>query len=205
MNKCLITTAALALAGACAPSFAQEDAGALLVHVGLGQSKYHVDNAASAPGASDDAGTARSLRLGYLWQGQVHFGVEGGYIDLGKLTMSSVANAVLQDATVHAKGWMLGAIGEYHFADRWFVSARGGWLRTSTDVTYRYAGPVASFSADGSANGNGWYAGVGVGYDVARHASLGLGYDNYHVVGKTERVSADANVAAFMLTYEYRF
>lgn len=204
MKKYLVATAALALAGACTASLAQ-DGGGLFINAGVGQSKYHVGQAMPGVDAVDDADTAEALRLGYLWHGTADFGLEGGYADLGKRRMSSVGNAVLQDVTVHAKGWMLGAIGEFHFADRWFLCARGGWLRTSTDVTYRYADPVTSSSADGSADGDGWYGGVAVGYDVARHASLGLGYDNYHVKGRSGQVSADANVGSYMLTYEYRF
>lgn len=204
MNKYPLAAAALALAGACMSSTAR-DAGAFFINAGVGQSQYHVGKTVPGADATDDADMATALRLGYLWQGPVDFGVEGGYVDLGKLRASSVGNAILQDATVHAKGWMLGAAGEYHFADRWFASARAGWLRASTGVTYRHADPVRSFGADGSVDGDGWYAGLAVGYDLARHASLGLGYDNYHVEGKSEQVSADANVGSFMLTYEYRF
>jgi hypothetical protein len=204
MNKYVIAIAALALGGACTSSFAQ-DAGAFFVNAGVGQAQYHVGNAENSNSAQDDTDTAAALRFGYLWHGPIDFGLEGGYVDLGKLKVSSVGNAVLEEADVHAKGWVLGVAGKYHFADRWFVSARGGWLRTSTDVDYRYSSPVDSMTASGSIDGDGWYGGVGLGYDLSSNFSLGVNYDNYHVKAKTDEVSADANVGSWMVTAEYSF
>lgn len=204
MKKILAMVLGAALVAVSMSAAADAD-GSYLFNLGLGEARYHVDKQDAVVDAMDDTDAARALRVGYLWHGPADFGVEGGYVDLGRLTMSSVGNAVFQDATIHARGWILGAVGEYRFAERWFLSARGGWLSTSTDVSYRYADPATSFTADGSLNSDSWYGGVGIGFDVASHASLGLSYDNYHVKGRTEQVSADANVGTFMLTYEYRF
>lgn len=204
MNKYLISLAALALVGACGSAFAQ-DTGAFFLNAGVGQAKYHVDEAAGGNYAQDDSDTSAALRLGYLWHGAVDFGIETGYVDLGELKTSLISGAVLEQARVNAKGWMLGATGRYHFADQWFVSARGGWLRGSGDLDYRVSTPVGSADGNGHADGDGWYGGVGVGYDVSPAFSFGLNYDRYHVEAKTDDVSADANVDTWMVTAEYRF
>jgi len=204
MNKYLISLSALALAGACSSALAQ-DKDAFFVNAGVGQATYHVDEATGGNYAQDDSDTSAALRLGYLWHGQVDFGIEGGYVDLGELKASLISGAVLEEAKVNAKGWLLGATGKYHFADQWFVSARGGWLHASSDVDYRISTPVGSMAASDSVDGDGWYAGVGVGYDFSPHFSLGVNYDNYHVKANTDDVSADANVGTWMVTAEYRF
>jgi opacity protein-like surface antigen len=204
MHGYLRCVAALALAAACNGAFAQDE-GTFFVSADTGQATYHVDNGGDGNFAQGDTASAAALRLGYRWHGQVDFGLEGGYVDLGEMNASLISGAVVQEATVHPKGWLLGATGKYYFADQWFVSARGGWLHTSSDVEYRVFTPVGSASDSSSAGGNGWYAGVGVGYDVAPGFSLGLAYDNYDVQAKTGEVSADANVGTWMLTAEYRF
>lgn len=204
MRKHLAFLAALALAGACNAALAQ-DAGGLFVNAGVGPSRYHVDQATGGNHAQDDNDTAAALRLGYLWHGPLDFGVEGGYVDLGELKASLISGAVLEEATVKARGWLLGATGRYHFADPWFVSARGGWLHSSSDVDYRLSTPVGSMGGSSSVDGDGWYAGIGVGYDMSSDFSLGVNYDNYHVKASTSDVSADANVGTWMVTAEYRF
>ncbi|MGN2254567.1 outer membrane beta-barrel protein [Frateuria sp. GZRe12] len=204
MNKYVISLSALILAGACSSAVAQDN-GAFFVNAGAGQSTYHLDAADGGNYAGDKTGTATALRLGYLWHGPVGIGVEGGYIDLGELHASLISGAVLEEASVRAKGWLLGATGKYHFADQWFVSARGGWLHASSDVDYRISTPVDSMSASSSANGDGWYGGVGVGYDFSDNVGLCVNYDNYHVKARTDDLSADANVGTWMVTAEYRF
>ena len=204
MNNYLISLAALALAGACGSAVAQ-DKDAFFVSAGAGQAKYHADEAAGGNYAQDDSDASLALRMGYLWHAPVDFGLEAGYVDLGELKASMISGAVLEEARVNAKGWTLGATGRYHFADRWFVSARGGWLRSSSDIDYRVSTPVGSAGGSGHAHGDGWYGGVGVGYDVSPAFGLGLNYDRYHVEAKANDISADANVDTWMGTAEYRF
>ena len=204
MNKYLRSLAALALAGACGSALAQ-DKGAFFVNAGVGQAKYHLDEATGGNYAQDDSDTSAALRLGYLWHGPVDFGIETGYVDLGELKASLISGAVLEEARVSSEGWMLGATGRYHFAEQWFVSARGGWLRGSSDVDYRVSSPVGSAGGSGDADGDGWYGGVGVGYDVSSAFSLGLNYDRYHVEAEADGASADADVDTWMVTAEYRY
>lgn len=204
MNKYMMPIAALALAGASGSAFAQ-DHGAFFVNAGAGQATYHVDENSGGNYAQDDTDAAAALRLGYLWHGPVDFGVEGGYVDLGELKASLISGAVLEEAKVNAKGWLLGGVGKYHFADQWFVSARAGWLHASSDVEYHVSTPVGSASGSSNVDGDGWYGGVGMGYDFSSNFSLGFNYDNYHVKAKTDEVSADANVGTWMVTAEYRF
>ena len=234
MNKYLISLAALALAGACGPVLAQ-DKGAFFINAGVGQAKYHVDEATGGNYAQDDSDTSAALRLGYKLDdkdtaGALRFGyawkvgngfdlgVEGGYANLGKLVAKYHAQnedasiIINQKADVEASGWLLGANGKYDFGNKWFVSARAGWFRSTADASYRYEeiyadAPDYSEYASGDANGNGWYGGVGVGYNFAPNFSLGLNYDNYHgkVDSGTELGNIKANIGVYTVTAEFRF
>ncbi|BDU19604.1 hypothetical protein [Dyella sp. GSA-30] len=45
-----------------------------------------------------------------------------------------------------------------------------------------------------------------MGYNLTSNASLGLNYDNYHVkVGRKGDGRGAANIAAYSVSYEYRF
>src|SRR5690242_14534743 len=205
MDKILTVAFGAALIAASTSASAAEANGAFFINAGVGQATYHVGEAGGGDYAQDDSDTATALRLGYLWHGPVDFGMEGGYVDLGELKASLISGAVLQEARVNARGWLLGATGKYHVADRWFVSARGGWLHTTRDVDYRVSTPVDATGGSSSVHGDGWYAGLGAGYDFSSRFSLGVSYDNYHVEAKTGDVSADANVGSWMVMAEYRF
>lgn len=208
MNKILTAALGAALAVASAASAAADAHGAFLLNAGVGQSQYRVGRTDGLGYNLDEKDTAGALRFGYAWRVAPAFnlGVEGGYADLGKMVARyryTDGSAIQTDA--NAKGWMLGANGKYNFADQWYVSARAGWFRSTVDATYRYSEPGYTEYASGNAHGNGWYGGVGVGYDFAPNFSLGLNYDNYHAKAKRGDVSLGGNVGTYMVTAEYRF
>ena len=149
-----MTAMAAALAASSTGSMAT-DQGAFFVNRNLGQSTHHDS------GFNRNTDTSASLRAGYSWQSWlVDFGVEAGYVDLGQasadVALSTFGNRAF---TAHGKGPLLGANSRYKFRNRMFVSARGGWFRSTLD---------ASVSGIGSQSyrGNGAYVGVGVGYDI---------------------------------------
>lgn len=214
----IITGAALvgALALASTSAFAANSTGNFFINAGIGQSQYHVGHTDGLGYKLDEKDTAGALRFGYAWHVAPTFdlGVEGGYVDLGKLVASyHYENAagdyvVDEHADLNATGWLAGVNGKFNFADQWYVSARAGWLRSKADATYRYSETgYGSAYASGNASGDGWYGGVGVGYDLTRDFSLGLSYDNYHAKAKVENAlgALHSNIGAYMFTAEYRF
>ncbi|HET6434057.1 outer membrane beta-barrel protein [Dyella sp.] len=213
----LITRAAVvgALALASTSAFAGST-GNFFINAGIGQAQYHVGRTDGLGYKLDEKDTAGALRFGYAWHvgPAVDLGVEGGYVDLGKLVASyHYQNAaadyfVDEHADLNATGWLAGVNGRFEIAPHWYVSARGGWLHSSADATYSYreTGYTGAY-ASGSANGDGWYGGVGVGYDFTRDFSLGLNYDNYHAKADIDNAlgSVDSNIGAFTVTAEFRF
>lgn len=214
----IITTAALAgaLALASASASASSSVGNFFINAGVGQAQYHVGRTDGLGYKLDEKDTAGALRFGYAWHVSRDFdlGVEGGYVDLGKLVASyHYENAdrsyvVNEHADIGATGWLGGVNGKLNFADHWYVSARAGWLRSTADATYHFSATgYASEYGSGDADGDGWYGGVGVGYDFTRDFSLGLNFDNYHAKADVDNVlgPVDSNVGTYTFTAEYRF
>lgn len=210
MKKILTVALGAALAIASASAAAADANGAFFINAGVGQAQYHVGRTNDLGFRLDDKDTAGALRFGYAWRVAPAFdlGVEGGYADLGKLVAKYSDGATSSKSDLGATGWLLGANGKYRFEKNAYVSARAGWFR-SREKLEASAFDVANGQSLGHAStdgeGDGWYGGVGVGYDFAPNFSMGLNYDNYHVKAKLEGVSNTGNVGVFSLSAEYRF
>ena len=210
MNKILTVALGAALAAASASAAAADANGAFFINAGVGQSQYHVGHTDGLGYKLDDKDTAGALRVGYAWHVANGFdlGVEGGYADMGKLVAKANDGVSFAKSELAAKGWLLGGNGKYRFDRNWYVSARAGWFRSEQKLK-AFAGDAqtgttqAYGSTDGE--GDGWYGGVGVGYDFAPNFGMGLNYDNYHAKAKIEGISTSGNVGVFSLSAEYRF
>lgn len=197
MNK-LLLSAALA-AAALSPFAAQADEAAssnqlnnFFVTGNLGQSNYRVG------GLTDKSDVFQSVRFGWRWNNIV--GAETGFTSLGQGKLSNGPLTI----GFQPKAVILGVNAKYDFYGSWFVTGHGGYLRSRTTASATYGD---SRTTTKSWN-NGWYAGVGVGYNVTDNVALALNYDNYHV--KFGRAGAsqsqlNANVAAYSASLEYRF
>jgi len=197
MNK-LLLSAALA-AAALSPFAAQADEAAssnqlnnFFVTGNLGQSNYRVG------GLSDKSDVFQSVRFGWRWNNIV--GAEAGYTSLGQ------AKQYIGTTTVgfQPKAVILGVNAKYDFYGPWFVSGHAGYLRSRTTVE----ATSGALSVSQKSWNNGWYAGVGVGYNVTDNVALALNYDNYHVkYGRNgaSQSQANANVSAYSASIEYRF
>ncbi|OOG59895.1 outer membrane beta-barrel protein [Rhodanobacter sp. C03] len=193
MNKRFhLTAIAVALAAVSTTSFAT-DPGAFFINGNLGQSHYN-DN-----GFSDRTDVSVAVRGGYSWQSDVvDFGVETGYVDLGKAHGTVTDGAISANYSAQGKGPLLGINLKYKFVNKWFVSGRLGYFRSTL---------VENISGFGSQSysGNGGYAGVGVGYDITPHFSLGASYDNYRGRVKYAGSSYADNIGVVSGFAEYRF
>lgn len=210
MNKTLTVALGAALAVASVSAAAADNHGAFFINAGVGQAQYHAGRTDGLGYKLDDKDTAGALRFGYAWKvaGGIDLGVEGGYADLGKIVAKASDGVTSAKSDLGTKGWLLGANGKFHFEKNWYVSARGGWFRSEQKarlvaVDVQTGATVAYASADGE--GDGWYGGVGVGYDFAPNFSMGLNYDNYHGKSKRQGVDTKGNIGVYTLGAEFRF
>jgi len=195
MNKRFQITAIGAVLAAVSTSSFANDPGAFFINANLGQSSYNSNTSA----LNDNTAFSTALRGGYSWYGEAwDFGVEAGYVDLGKVSGAVSADGISSNVSAHAKGPLLGIDLKYKFENQWFVSGRLGYLHTTLTES-------ASGIGSQSAHGGGGYGGVGVGYDFTKHFSLGAGYDNYRIKVRADSVNASGNVGTFTGFAEYRY
>ncbi|MGC1548879.1 MAG: outer membrane beta-barrel protein [Rhodanobacter sp.] len=233
MNKLLLLAAAMAVATPMASMASQSDSpfgsnidtnqlDNFFVAGNLGTSQYRDATASNSPRYRDDlthsSGVFQNLRFGWRWNGIV--GPEIGYAYFGK----GKKDYSVPDRTysVQPKALTVGVNGKYNFYGDWFVTGHAGWLRSRTTVacttSFIPCGPDHVYGLPGgpsvsnTSNRNGWYGGLGVGYDVTPHVSVGLNYDNYDVrynavdnPNSGLDTKAKRNIAAFSGSVEYRF
>ena len=197
MRNTAIALAAIAVFAA-APVFAQDanppstDSGFFINgNVGPSNLKHGINR-------GNDTGYA--VNGGYRWALSPNFaiGPEVGYNDLGNVRIKNVfnSNPVLAPGKASLHGWTVGANAHYDFTPNWYLSARGGLYAWNGHGLSNDIDPV-----DTHRNSDGWYGGVGIGYDFSRNFGIGVGYDYYHASKgnlnlTTDMVSAQA---------EYRF
>jgi hypothetical protein len=178
-----------ALAAASGSAMAVDDEGAFFVNGNFGPSTYY-DH-----GFKDNTDTSEAIRAGYSWQSyKVDFGVEGGYVDLGRAT----GEAYGVKYSARGKGPLAGLNLKYKFESKVFISARGGYFRSTLDEH------VKGYGSD-SFHGNGAYVGAGVGYDITPHFSLGLSFDDYHGRVSFDGDKASDDIGVYSGFAEYRF
>jgi outer membrane autotransporter protein len=195
MNKGIQMTAiAIAMAAASSSVFAA-DAGAFFINGNVGQSSFH-DH-----GFSDRTDTTEAVRVGYAWNlspSTATLGVEAGYVDLGRASGTAVTTSGDFDFSTRLGGPLLGVNYKYTLNNKIYFEGRGGWFRSKFDANAPAFGSK-SFS------GNGTYVGLGVGYDITPHFSLGVNFDEYHGRATVFGVRAKEGVSSLSGFAEYRF
>lgn len=164
--------------------------------------------------------TGYGLEGGYRWKAgpDLGLGVEVGYVDLGNYRVSNLfnSNAINQSSSVNAlRGWMAGVNGRINLVRGWYLSAHGGYFRPNNyNHVYPYnVGSTLGTLTTARAGHDGWYGGVGTGWDVNDHFGIGVQYDYFHanagriVDPATGAVAADLkrSTGIASIKAEYRF
>lgn len=161
----------------------------------LGKTEYRTD-------VSHPNSVFQNVRFGWRWNGLI--GAEVGYAYLGRRK----AQGPIAESSVNARAVTLGLNTKYNFYDGFFITAHGGYLRSQRKDTTTWSNDAfipANYPNKYTSWNNGWYGGVGLGYDVTRNVSLALNYDNYHLQYTRDAFHDRVNVAAYSASIEYRF
>lgn len=208
------TAFAAAMVVASGASFAADD-GQFFVNGQVGSKNASLSKSVKGVKKSDTIGT---LRLGYMWNnGPLSYGAETGYVVLGSengiipaaadgISPRIVGGGKKDDEAVRikVKGWIFGGNAKFHFDDHWFVSGRGGLFRSN--VTVRTGGVSTGLSTSTKSTKNGYYAGVGGGYDFNEHFGLGVNFDYYRARANLgDGTTTGGGYKVYGLTGEYRF
>lgn len=198
------TAIALALAAVfvAAPGFIQEahaqdaaggtDSG-FFVNGTVGHSYF-----GSGQNSGNDTGYA--LGGGYRWALAPGFalGPELGYNDLGNVRLGNLLSTspVVAPGKASLHGWSVGANAKYNFTPNWYASAHTGLYEWTGHGLSNDINPV-----DLRRTSDGYYAGVGVGYDFSRKFGVGLGYDYY----RAKKDSLNLSTGVLGVNAEVRF
>lgn len=154
----------------------------------IGQSKVKVDCPAGA--SCDDTDTAFRVFGGYNFN--KHFGVELGYADLGKVTVSAVG----LNGDVKATAFDLMAVGTLPLSNNFSVYGKLGMYRADSK-----ASGIVGSSSDNNTDIS--YA-VGGGYDFNKNLGLRLEWQRYSKVG-SDSTGGDGDVDVYGISVVYRF
>ncbi|RUL63941.1 hypothetical protein EKH79_07680 [Dyella dinghuensis] len=157
-----------------------------------------------------------ALRVGYRWtSGAFSYGLETGYANLGHSHQYYGHLIGFTNLSERIDGPVLGANLKYSLPMGFYVSARGGFFRStdhqiSKETSWSFFPyPQTTYTTSANVSGMGSYFGVGIGYDISKSFGVGLNYDRYraHVVTNYQEILFDVTprVDAYTLTAEYRF
>lgn len=156
----------------------------------------HYKATVDGEGTGTDNNTAFMLNAGYRDQGILGF--EAGYTNLGSVSAKDSYGDRLK---VKADGWTLGLNGHFNFNDHWYMSARAGGFMWKLKAKATIYDQASSATYRDSEQSLGWYAGVGTGYDIDKHWSVGANFDYYEMNGH----GYDIGTRIFSVSGEYRF
>jgi OOP family OmpA-OmpF porin/outer membrane immunogenic protein len=189
------------------PAFAAQNG--FFVNGSVGQSRV---DAFDVPGdlfneVKGDA-TASGLNVGYRWG---WFGVEVGYADPGSVsktfTIGGSAPSFSWTDKGHIHGTTTGINAHYDFLPNWYVSGRAGAFHwNGSELTYigfNNIGTGAPIMTRQTGSHTDWYGGAGIGYDFSQQVGIGVAYDRYKALSRTDQIDLTSRV--WSLTAEYRF
>lgn len=190
----LVCSLGIVSAAAAMPAAAADNGWSVAVDVGQSMYSKSDFNIAASPGWTTNYSThPTAYRLLVAYKFNRYWGIEGGYVDLGKAKADTTCvtgctipdRGTYLDTRADAKGWQLAGTVDYPFADRWKVFARLGVIDAKVNYTVQsnaFALGTAMHASDTSVKPT---FGVGVGWSVTDNLGLRLSWDRYQSLGST--------------------
>ncbi|HVI56854.1 MAG TPA: outer membrane beta-barrel protein [Luteibacter sp.] len=218
MEKRLLTAAAAAVLSLA--SFGAQAANeGTFIGINGGRADYDINHT----GFQDKNDTAFGAVVGYRWavDRPFYFGVEAGYVDLGKISSKYSYGGITYGETdafkLKGKAVLVGANGKWELPHHWTITARLGLAHSRTTYDIRSdlyqrgpngidTTPYATLKSHNTSTDNGIYAGVGFGYDFTPNFGVAVNYDNYSL--KAQNITDDkrtVNVGVWGASAEFRF
>jgi len=212
MQKVLLSaaaTAAFSLTSFSAAAVTQQGA---FIGINGGSSHYSLNHYNT--NFNDYNDTAFGAVAGYRWVVDRPFalGVEAGYVDLGQLKAGQGYISYSYEDKYKGQALLLGVNGKWDLPHGFTITARGGFAHSRTKlgerVTYNnyYNNTYPTDHYHETSNDNGFYAGVGFGYDFSENIGVTLTYDYYGL--KAHDITGDHHTIDVGVTgaaLEYRF
>ncbi|MBB3225781.1 outer membrane protein assembly factor BamA [Luteibacter sp. Sphag1AF] len=201
MKKCIVAVAVACCLMAGAAS--AESGKGWFVGAQLGDANSGFGRGAATSVKTRDTGAAWGFNVGHRWAlgSRLALGPEFAYQRFGSANITWGNGPTAGKASVSTAAFTLGGNMRFSVTDRWYLSARGGWLSWSGNSDLSVQGQRARRNG----RGTGLYAGVGAGLDVTKTWSVGMSLDK-HWMSSTRKSRNDGfRMRTLQLTTEWRF
>lgn len=182
----------------------------------LGQSKFDasksdLDSALRDEGlvvyssTLDETDTGYKLQIGY--QFTPNFAVEGGYIDLGKLSYSANVLGIIPvtaGAKVEASGWNIDALGILPLGNGFSLFAKAGLIDAKVKFSVSASSAFSSASSSDSSTDIKPLFGVGASYSINNQLIVRTEYERYKNLGDKD-TTGEGDVDLFSAGIAYKF
>jgi len=165
---------------------------------GLGVGRNYTDlDSGSIAGAKDEKDTAWKFFGGY--QINRYIGIEGGYVDLGKASVTGASGGNPAAATLDSKVWQAAAVGSVPFGQQFALTGKLGVARADTDITGNIGGtPIATTDHNTAPT-----YGLGMRYDISKNVGVRGEWERFRLGGGNIAGKSDADL--FTVNALYRF
>jgi len=154
----------------------------------------------------DKSSTGYKLGAGYMFN--ENFGIEGGWVDLGKAKANGRGTSggipVNVDVDAKASGIFIAGIVASRVSEEFSVFAKVGFIDSTVQLSARASS--GGIAASGSASSSGWTTmfGAGLQYDVDRQWGIRAEYESFPKLGDKNK-TAEADVTMISIGVVLRF
>jgi len=194
----LLATAGMAMSSASMAQSRPADAG-WYVGLSVGQSQA-ADTCEGIPGC-DDKDTAFKIFGGY--QVNRNFAIEGGYTDLGKVTINVSGPGGNLNANIKANAWEVVGVGMLPLADRFSLFGKIGLYRGEVEGTGSGVVLGTPISLSGKDTNTDLTFGVGVKFDITNNFALRGEWQRYSSMGGSDVGESDVDVLSVGVAFKF--
>jgi OmpA-OmpF porin, OOP family len=202
--KSLLAASVAAACCAAAPAQAQLQFGrmdtGLYLGGAVGASRFK-DGCDNVPVSCDRTDTAWKAFAGY--QFTRYIGIEGGYVDMGKITADGVTGGVFVDANAKVRGVELVGVGTYPINDKFAVYGKLGAIRSRVSVSATGVVPGFASTVSQSSRSTDFTFGVGARYFLTPNLGARVEWQRYQNVGNSSIGTDDIDVLSLGLLYAF--
>lgn len=159
---------------------------------------------ATATATADTSSTAYKLFAGYKLN--KNFAVEGGYTDLGKMSLSMTTTGPVASISGNYKAtvWEVNAVGILPINESFSVFGKLGYHWDDVNSTVAGISGASAITVNKDYSGNDFKFGAGAEYNINKNVGLRLEYERYSNIGNSSSSGGhDVDVASLGMTYKF--
>lgn len=182
------------------PMLAQAEGAYVGFNAGRANQKLSVSTDEGS-GSVKDSSTGYKLYGGYEFN--QYFGVQGGYVDLGKAKANVAEDDVQGNVSSKVRSLYIAATATLPLNEQFALFAKLGISQNRVKLAADYSEPGFSFSGSASRNRTAPLIGIGAAYSFSKNLAAVVEYEDFGKVGKGDGLSFKANLFSVGLRYKF--